>query len=53
MFVFSQGRAVDQEEQFFQHFYGDKAKNYQEADEGLTVHANSTDDEEFEEFVIV
>lgn len=50
MFVFSQGSCADQEEQLFQHYYGDKSKNYQEADESLKV---DDEDDEFEEFVII
>lgn len=51
MFVFSQGRSADQEESYFQHFYGDKEKNYQEADDRLGLDVD--DDLEFEEFVII
>lgn len=52
MFVFSQGRASDQEESYFQHFYGDKEKNYQE-DDSLVLEGYEDDDVEFEEFVII
>lgn len=51
MFVFSQGRSADQEESYFQHFYGDKEKNYQEADESIGL--DGDDDVDYEEFVII
>lgn len=51
MFVFSQGRSADQEESYFQHFYGDKEKNYQAADDSIDGYEE--DDVEFEEFVII